>query len=334
MPIAPEISFVIVSWNAKAFLLSCVTSIIETVLENPYEIIVVDNDSTDGSPEAIEERFAQAHVIRSGKNLGFAAGNNRGIEASRGRWICMINSDVELLPGCVDNLVRVLKDDPHAGLAAPRVLNSDRTLQRNCRRFPTLWRSLCSALGLSALFARFAFFGGTQMTWWTHNTRREVEVVSGCFWLVRREALQAIGGLDENFFMYGEDVDWCRRLWLQRWKIVFAPECEAIHHGGGSSRNQPLRFFLAMQEAELRYWRKHHGSVATMLRAGIMLLHQIVRIVARSAERCIRFLRGRDLDYKIARSAACVRWLCEGGWYRLLPVSDSSPWLDERAKHV
>lgn len=329
-----DISFIIVSWNAKAFLLSCLESIVRTVHDCAYEIIVVDNASDDGSPDAVEAAFPQVRVLRLEENLGFAAGNNRGIANSRGRWLCLVNSDVELLPGCVDGLLRVMEGGADIGLIAPRILNADRTLQRSCRRFPSLWHSFCSALGLSTIVPNSEFFGGTFMRWWPHDTQRDVDVVSGCFWFVRSEAMTRIGGLDEEFFMYGEDIDWCRRLHAQGWRIEFTPESEAIHHGGGSSRNQPLRFFMAQQEADLRYWSKHHGPFATSIRAGIMLLHQCVRIVAHCAIYPLRHHSRDEQHFKIARSVACTRWLIGGGWRQHAIAAPRPLYREERAGHV
>lgn len=329
-----DISFIIVSWNAKTFLLSCLESIVRTVHDVKYEIIVVDNASDDGSPEAVEMHFPQARVYKLENNLGFAAGNNRGIARSHGRWLCLINSDVELLPHCVEGLAHLMVNSPDIGLVAPRILNPDHTLQRSCRRFPSLWHSFCSALGLSAIVPNSEFFGGTLMRWWPHDIQRDVDVVSGCFWFVCRDAFASIGGLDEDFFMYGEDIDWCRRLHTRGWRVVFAPVGEAIHYGGASSRNQPLRFFIAQQDAELRYWFKHHGAFATLIRAGIMLLHQCTRMAARVAIYPVVQKSRDEQRFKMARSAACIRWLMDGGWRRNLFTPSSPLFTGEGAKRV
>ncbi len=307
-----DVSFIIVSWNAKAYLLECLASIQETVTECSYEIIVVDNDSSDGSPEAVEEEFPAVRLIRSGSNLGFAKGNNIGIRESAGSSLCLINSDVVMLPGCMGVLLEYMRRNPEIGMAAPRILNGDGSLQPSCRRFPSLYGSLCAAFSMGNLFPGRGMFCDTMMSWWKHDEERFVDALTGCFWLVRREALDEVGLLDEDYFMYAEDIDWCRRFNQRGWRVAFNPAAETIHHGGASSKNAPIRFYLAMQQARLKYWKKHHGSFSYFCVICIILLHHSIRISTRSVLYFVSGGNREDRAFKLRRSFVFLRWLLSG----------------------
>jgi GT2 family glycosyltransferase len=295
----PEVSIIIVSWNAREYLIGCLMSLYEEDL--PWaEIIVVDNGSSDGSPEAVEELFPEVRLIRSDENLGFAKANNIGIVASAGRYVCLINSDVVVLGGCLEVLKDQMDSDPSAGLVCPRVLNPDMTLQKTCRRFPSIKGSLLSAIGLDS------------RNYMRHDSVMEAEAVSGCFMLVRRAAIDQAGLLDERFFFYAEDKDWCRRIRNSGWKIIYFPEAKAVHYGGSSSSAAPVKFYIELHKANLKYWRKHHGSVKTAVYLAIVMLHQALRIG--SAAVLFVLIPGRRTNEasKVKRSAACLRWLLSG----------------------
>jgi GT2 family glycosyltransferase len=175
-------------------------------------------------------------------------------------------------------------------------------------RFPTLWNCLCDALRLYKLFAKRPHFGGQLMADFDWDMPRDLEVLNGWFWLVRREAIEEVGLLDERFFMYGEDVDWCRRFWNAGWRVRFDPGVEAVHYGGGSSEQSPLRFYLEMQRAKLQYWRKHNGVRSVRLYAGVLALHHLLRVAAHAGCYLVRRGDSRVL-FKIQRSVASLRFL-------------------------
>lgn len=304
-----DVSFIIVSWNAKDYLLECLESIDKTVTDQSYEVIVVDNGSTDGSPDAVTAQYPETQLIATGENLGFAKGNNVGLRASKGRYLCLLNSDTVLLPGTVKTLCEYMDANSSVGMASPRILNTDGSLQPTCSRFPRLSLSLSIALGISNLFPRSPLFGRDRITWWDYNEERFVDVLAGCFWFVRKEAFDDVGPLDETYFMYGEDFDWCKSFDEHDWKIALYPEAEAIHHGGGSSKNAPVRFYLARQEAQLLYWRKHHGRFSTALRAMVIGVHQLSRILISLPVYALFPKRRSDRAHKMHRSMACLRWL-------------------------
>ena len=239
-------------------------------MRNPAEIIVVDNASTDGTVDMLEQHFPEVRVIRSQENLGFAKANNVGIRTSRGRYLALINPDVKLLSGCLERALAAIEAEPSIGVLGPAMIGRDGAIHRSGMRFPTLWNCVCDALMLHRLFGRRPIFGGQSMADFDWSSPRDVEVLNGWFWLIRRNALSEVGLLDEQFFMYGEDMDWCKRFYDGGWRIVFAPDAAAIHYGGGSAEQAPTRFYLEMQKANLQVLDQASSSrYAAALRLGL-----------------------------------------------------------------
>ena len=238
----------------------------------------MDNASSDGSPDAVRDEFPGVRLICNDDNYGFAKANNIGIRASTGEYLFFINSDVVVKAGCFEKMISYMDGHQDIGVLGPRILGPNGAVQRSCMGFPTLWNSLCRALALDSIFPGMKLFGGELMAYWPHDDIRSVDVINGCFWMVRRKALQAAGPLDERFFIYGEDIDWCKRFHDKGWKVVFYPEAEAVHYGGASSANAPLKFFIEMQRADYQYWKKHHTALASTAFLFIRLLHHAVRL--------------------------------------------------------
>lgn len=274
---APDISVIIVSWNSKAFILECLDSL-SVGVDNFYEVIVIDNDSNDGSPELINKIYPWVRLIKARSNLGFAKGNNLGINKSRGKYIALINSDVKVFPGCLDQLEKFMRNNPGVGMVGPRVFYGDGRQQSSCRRFPGIWNNACEAFGFNKIFSRSAFFSGEQMIYFSYDKVCEVEVLSGCFVFARKKAVDEFGLLDENFFMYSEDIDWSHRCWESGWKVMFNPKAEAIHYGGGSSKNQPIRFAVALEKSRLLLWRKHLNKTNVLCLSFLAIVSRCLRI--------------------------------------------------------
>ncbi len=306
------VSVIIVSWNAQEYLLRCLGSLSPAVCGYPMEIIVVDNASSDSSADVVAARFPEVRLIRNRANLGFAKANNLGINAALGRYLCLINSDVEVLPGCIDRLVEYCEHHEKAGLVGPQVLGADGRLQRSCRGFPTVWNMFCRALALDSLFPRIKLFTGYALTHWAQDEVRAVDILSGCFWLARRQAVSQVGSLDESFFMYGEDMDWCRRFWAAGWQAVFLPDAKAIHYGGASSANAPVRFFIERHRADLQYWRKHHSRLGVCCYVVVSYLHLLLRMMGYSLALFGSKSARQTYWYKARRSWACLEWMLLG----------------------
>jgi GT2 family glycosyltransferase len=305
----PLVSVVIVSWNARDYLSKCLESLTAEVCSYPMEIIVVDNASTDGSPECVEKNFPHVRLIRNSENLGFAKANNIGILAGKGQYFCLVNSDVVVLKDCISILVDYCESHTEVGMVGPRVIGGDGKLQRSCRGFPTVWNMFCRALALDTLFPKSKLFCGFTISYWAQDSLRPVDILSGCFWLIRQRALSEVSLLDENFFMYGEDMDWCRRFWDKGWKLVFVPEAHAIHYGGASSANAPVRFYIERHRADLLYWRKHHSRFSVACYFMVTCLHLLLRAVGYALIQCFAAKSREIYQLKFRQSVVCLKWM-------------------------
>jgi GT2 family glycosyltransferase len=290
-------------------LMQCLASLSTEACRYPMEIIVVDNASADNSADQVANRYPNVRLIRNAENVGFAKANNIAVSVSTGRYLCFVNSDVKVLPHCVTDLVDFCEEHPNVGMVGPRIIGGDGKLQRSCRGFPTLWNMFCRALALDAFFPRSKMFTGYSLAHWPQDCVRSVDILTGCFWLIRRQALSQVGLLDEDFFMYGEDMDWCKRFWADRWQVVFVPSCEAIHYGGASSSNSPVRFYIERHRADLQYWKKHHSYLAVVSYFVISCLHLLLRAVGYSIAALLKKPSQQIYRYKVRRSVLCLRWL-------------------------
>jgi hypothetical protein len=302
-----DISVVIVAWNAQRYLELCLESLIAAPPRRSLEVIVVDNASTDGTVEMIEGRYPWVKLIKSPENLGFSKGNNVGIRQCTGRYIGLVNPDVQVLPGCLDALVDFLEQNPRVGNVGPRVLNPDMTLQSSCRRFPTLWNNFCSATSLASIFKSSRFFAGEHMYYFPHDRTMAVNILVGCFSMIRRETFDAVGLLDECLFMYGDDVDWCRRCWKAGWEVVFFPGAQAIHDRGKTTSPYPVRFALAQQKSVLYYWSKYHSFLGVLGIRGIILFHHLLRYCLAVVSSARRPDAAPETNVRKKVSAACLR---------------------------
>jgi len=270
----PDISVVIVNWNTRDLLLQCVESLLSETRESSLEIIVVDNASRDGSMEALAERFPNVTQIRNTENLGFSRANNQGLRVAKGRYLCLVNSDVKALSGVLDRLRRYCDATPEVGAVGPRTVGGDGVLRQNCREFPTLRNAACDALYLDRLLPGVHWLRGRTMRAYDYRSTRDVEVLSGCFFMVRRSVVEQVGLLDERFFIYSEDVDWCKRIHDAGWRLVLYPGAEAVHFVASSSSAAPERFNVEQLKANVQYWIKHKGRVQTLAFLALQVFDQ------------------------------------------------------------
>jgi len=304
-----DISIVIVSYNTITFLRNCLKSILQQFSGIDIEVIVVDNASNDNSQDMVKQEFPAVVLIENKQNLGFAAANNLGIEQSSGRYVAIVNSDVIVLGDCLKQLINFMDITPTVAVAGPRILNPDKTLQPSCRKFPSLWNNFVQAAGLSRLFPKSSLFGDWTMKYWSHDFQCSVDALSGCFLMIRRQVLDKVGLLDERFFIYGEDLDWCRRFRNAGWSICFYPSARAIHHGGASSASAPVRWFLEMQKADLQYWKKHHGRLRQFCYILIVLMRHLFRLIGFVIAYPIKSKGRSQIKLKMQQSLACIQWL-------------------------
>lgn len=259
-----DISIVIINWNTKSLLLNLIESLYQTTAKYSFEIIVVDNASSDGSITALHRSYPKVLTIVNSSNLGFAKANNIGIAKAQGRYVCPVNSDVKVLEGALDTMVEYMDAHPEIGALAPKTLGSDMTIQQNCREFPNLRNAACQSFFLDRLLPQIKVFRGRTIVC-DHSTILPVEALAGCFMMVRREVIAGVGAFDERFFFYSEDVDWSKRIYDDGWKLVYYPGAEVIHYGGASSDNAPIKYEIQMLKANCQYWRKHKSILECSL---------------------------------------------------------------------
>jgi GT2 family glycosyltransferase len=304
-----RVSVVIVVWNAKQYVVECLGSLREHCEKMCSEVIVVDNASTDGTPELVAEMFPDFKLIRNRENFGFAKANNIGMAESSSDYICLVNSDVKFIDDCISPMVRYMSAHPGVGMVGPKMLAASGEVRRSTMRFPTVWNNFCRAVGLDSLFKGSRSFGGLLMSDFDHKTTAPVEVLNGWFLLVRRSAVERVGLLDPQFFMYVEDVDWCYRFRKAGESVVFFAEAGAIHYGGASSANAPLRFYLELYRATWQYWRKHHGGLARLGFLVAFAIHHSIRLLGSAFVYLCSPSQRLHTAAQFKRSLACLQWV-------------------------
>ncbi len=258
------ITVVIVSWNTRELLDKCLASLkIElssNLLSDQAETFVVDNMSNDDSADMVAAKYPWVKLICNDKNRGFAAANNQVLSVAKGQYILLLNPDTEIVPGALAKLIQFLEQLPDAGVVAPQLLNSDGSIQRSCRQFPTFWGMFFELVGFSRLMPNVHKFREYKMLDWNHNDERQVDQPEGACLLIRKAVLDEIGFLDEGYFMLFEEVDWCYRAKAAGWQIWFTPAAKIIHHYGQSIKQVKIPMILSSHRGLYRYWCKHHKN--------------------------------------------------------------------------
>ena len=252
------LSIVIVNYNVCGFLEQCLLSLADAVKEIPHEIFVVDNASTDGSDTYIPRRFPQVKYIYNAGNVGFARANNQAMALSSGRYVLLLNPDTVVGESVLSEACRFLDDHPDAGALGVKMLDGDgRFLPESKRGFPSPWVSFCKIFGLAKIFPRSPRFGRYHLRYLNENEINRVDVLSGAFMLLRRSTLDRCGLLDEQFFMYGEDIDLSYRMTLTGRHNYYLP-LRIIHYKGESTKTESLRYVRIFYQAMLIFLRKHY----------------------------------------------------------------------------
>lgn len=301
-----KLSIVIVSWNAKKYLMECLQSLTNEIGNYNAEIIVVDNGSSDGSPELVKEMYPKVYLIINKENLGFAKANNIGIKHSKGQYVFLINSDVYVQNGCISKMVDYMDSHHKVGVLGPRVIYPSGEKQITFMQFPTLWNTFCDALALYRFFPKVRIFSGQRMRYLSTSNIHKVEIIIGCFMMIRKDAINDVGLLDENFFIYGEDVDWCRRFGDAGWELVYYPDAIAIHYGGASSSNAPIEFYLQMQKANLQLWKKYRNCFGVKVYIIISLIQHLLRVAGNIVIYLLRSSGKDQVLLKVKRSAKSI----------------------------
>lgn len=271
-----DLSIIIVNWNTCNLLAKCLDAIFQTVRASAYEIIVVDNNSTDGSVDMIHTQFPTVRLIENQQNVGFTQANNQALAASCGRYVLLLNSDTEVQPGALDAMVHFMDAHPAAGVAGAHLLNPDGSFQASHTDFPTLWREILTLSGLGRTLLRPSYPSyGPEV----ERGPRRVGYIEGACLLARRKVVDQVGGLDEGFFMYAEEVDWCYRMKQAGWEVWYLPEVRIVHHGGGSSRQRKTRMEAELYRSRVRFFRKHYGTGQAVCLKALVYAFTLVKVI-------------------------------------------------------
>ena len=265
-----DLSVIIVNWNTRDDLARCLASLRPAATHLAMEIVVVDNGSTDGSQALVRRRFPEVQLLALGRNVGFAAGNNRGLPLTSGRYRLLLNPDCIVHDEALEQMVAYADDHPEVGLLGPRLLNGDGSLQPSCRSFPTIGALLFRNTILDRWWPDNPFARGYLMEDWRHDTPRPVDWLSGACLMARSEVVRQVGGLDERYYMYVEDMDWCYRVHRAGWQVVYDPTACVTHLIGRSSDQRPVAMIQQHHLSMVRYVAKHYGAAAAALAAPLI----------------------------------------------------------------
>lgn len=275
MPSRPDLSVVIVSWNTRELLSQCLQSVYETADGVTIKVLVVDNGSADGSAEMVLREFPLVRLIENAENVGFARANNQAMAVSHGRYVLLLNSDTVVRPGAFQTMCHFMDQHPEAGIVGAKLLNPDGSFQASYMDFPTLTGEVLLLTKLFRLFHSLCFPSHSLAE---SQEISEADWVSGACLMIRREALERVGGLDEDYFMYSEEVDWCWRVKQAGWRVFYTPDAEIVHWGGQSMGRIPLHKRTRVYRGKVLFFRKRRGhGYATFFRL-VLLLSAVLKI--------------------------------------------------------
>jgi GT2 family glycosyltransferase len=262
-----RLSFILVNWNTKGHILEALRSIVDTVHDYRHEIFVVDNGSTDGSPEAIRKTFPRARLIRNEENLGFARAVNQALTQARGSYCMLVNSDARLTEGAIKTLTTFMEENPDVGIAGGQLMNEDGSRQNSIAPFPSLATELLNKRLLRILFPRQ--YPGKERD---YPAPLDVDSLVGACIIVRCQAIDEVGMLDEGYFFFMEETDWCLRLKKQGWRISFVPQARILHLQGASASLAKAEARIEYYRSRYRFFTKWHGRGRTaFLKIGLVL---------------------------------------------------------------
>ena len=275
----PELSIILVSYNTKEHTLKALSSVYEQTEDTNFEVILVDNDSKDGSLEAVQEAFPQVQSFGSGGNLGFAGGVHFGVDRSKGDLILLLNPDTLVLDSAIDKLVQFSRERPDAGIWGGVTLNNDFSLNtQHAWARHDLGTLLSSALGLSKIFSKSCLFNKANYGCWNRDTVKEVDILSGCFFLTTRELWNKLGGLDTSFFMYAEEADYCLKAKKLGYQPTVTPDARLIHHGGISHANLAAKE-IKLLRGKVELIKRHDKGLLKSLYISLIWLYSFNKVV-------------------------------------------------------
>src|SRR5690625_4788335 len=266
-----DVSILIVNYNTVELTIRAIESVYRSETTYQYELILIDNASSDGSVERIGTIFPDLKLIANEDNVGFAIANNQGMRIAQGRYVLLLNSDTEIESDTLQVMMDYMDRHPDVGASGCKVLLPDGSLDKACKRgFPTPSASLYHMSGLSRIFPKNPRFNQYQLGHLSPEESYEVDSLVGAFMVVRQATIDEVGLLDELFFMYGEDIDWCYRIKEAGWKIVYYPQTKIMHYKGASSRKKPLKIIYEFHRAMWLFHHKHYAKKYSFVFNGIV----------------------------------------------------------------
>lgn len=260
------LSIIIVNYNSKELLKNCVDSIYAQSMNIPFDVWIVDNNSSDDSLKAVETNYPQVNIIKNKENLGFAYANNQAILKTRADYILLLNPDTVVTDNALEKMVKFMKNNPDVGIAGCRILNEDGSLQLACRRsIPTPKVAFFRLTGLSKLFPKSKTMAQYNLTYLDPDETHEVDAVSGSFLMIRKSVIDDIGMLDERFFMYGEELDWCLRAKQNGWKVIYYPRAQITHYKGQCSKSNSRKAAFEFYRSMYLFHKKHFAPDHSLL---------------------------------------------------------------------
>lgn len=305
-----DLSISIVNTNNRDLLKECLQSIYDTTTSTKFEIIVVDNVSTDGSVEMVQDCFPEVKLIINESRKGYGNNHNLAYEVSQGRYFLVFNEDMIVLNGALDTMFDAIEADDRVGVLGCRLLNPDRTLQVSCMRYDTLGTQLFNCLFLDRLFPRSKM--RNHLYWWDHDSERDVDCVMGSCLLIPRKVIEETGLFDEQFFVYEEETDLCKRIKEAGWIIRFTPSAEIVHYGGQTSGVMSAYMAIVYTDSVIKFFKKHYGSLQGGLVWAVRLLRALLRL---GVWTFVGIAKGRssEVKQKLSMYRAVAFWLLKPG---------------------
>jgi len=301
-----DLSIIIVNWNVRDLLRRCLESI--SLADEPPQIIVVDNASTDGSIEMLRTEFPHARLIANDENRGFTAANNQGLAQAQGCYLLLLNPDTEVMEGALATMIGYMDENPEVGALGSQLRFPDGSLQPSRRRFPTFATALVESTVVQEWWPDNRILRRYYLADEPDDAVQPVDWVVGACLLIRREVYEQVGGLDEGFFMYSEELDWCKRIKDAGWEVVYLPTATVIHHEGKSSEQVVPARHIYFQSSKIRYFRKHHGK----LQAGALRWFLLLTYVYQLAREGLKWLVGHRRPLRAERISAYRQVLRSG----------------------
>jgi len=303
-----ELSVGIVNTNNRDMLKDCLQSIYDTVKKTRFEIVVADNSSTDGSVEMMREHFPEVKIVSVEPRNGYGFCQNRAYEKSQGKYFLVFNEDMYVFPDALDNMMDIIKKDETIGALGCKTLNKDRTVRDNYFHFPTMFSILFDNLVPATFILPNSKFRARYF-WGSYDEAKDVDVISGCVILIPREVIEKIGLFDEQFFLYSDEVDLCKRIWNGGWRVHYTPEGEIIHYAGQTAKTMQVKSSIIQLQSKFKYFKKHHSTVQAYIVNMSYIVGIFIRIVGWNIAKILRLKDKQQAEGNIKTYWKVLLWL-------------------------